>query len=343
MCGVLRAPSEVEVCPFPELTKEYVTWVKPYGTTARQGETMRQCRCERCGGDFPMNETLRARDSVLCDACYDQLAAERDSPETDLERQMDPTICANCQRDVGDTDLPRLAGLPVCGACETFFRNRPFPPWIKMAFAAVIVLVVVSLAWNARFFQAYRGVERSFVLIGQGEPVAAAAQMALAAERVPECQDLRVLAAFMEGMALLSQEKCAEALVKLKQCQDRLDPAFGVDTFVLQAQCGAAFDRKDYDGFLVAAEALNEKRPDDCVSRATVASAWACKYAVSGDPACRDRARDYLQRARQVGEGDPWFEEYASRIQYRLHTREIITHDEFYERFPEGWDPQEEE
>jgi hypothetical protein len=144
-------------------------------------------------------------------------------------------------------------------------------------------------------------------------------------------------------VALLTQDQCAEALAKLKPCQGKLDPRFNLEMLILQAQSGAAFDAQDYDGFLAAAQALDEKLAGSYMGKATLASAWACKHAVSGDPAHRERALDYLEQARQIGQGNPEFEEYANRIRHRLHTREIIKRDEFYQRFPEGWNPQKED
>lgn len=232
-----------------------------------------------------MNETIRVVDRILCDACCDQYLAGRSSPETNLERQVDPTICVNCQSDNGAAELPKLAGAPVCGQCEAFFRNRPFPAWIKLAFAAVLALVAVSLIWNQRFFQAYAASRASFASLARGDIEVASAQMSAAAKHVPECADLQVMATYFEGVALLRGDRCAEALAKLAQCKGRLPEELGLETLIVQARCGATFDAKDYDGFLAAAQVLEQKLATHFMGKATVASAWACKYAQTGDPA----------------------------------------------------------
>jgi len=306
---------------------------------------MRQCQCEQCGGQFPMNDTLRVGDRILCDACCEKVlpAAEADAPAVDLERQIDPTVCATCQKDNGTEELSRLAEMPVCEPCETFFRNRPFPAWIKLSLAAVIVLVGVSLVWNLRFFRAYGALRYSWACFAEGQVEVAAAQMASAAAYVPECEDIRVVSDYMEGVSLLSQDRYAEAVAKLSQCQSQMPPDSDVEILLAQAQGGVAFDNKDYDGFLAAAQTYDRKSPDSYMGKAMMASAWACKHAQSGDTGCRERSLECLKQAENLALGDPGFAEYESRILHRLQSRQIITRQEYYERFPEGWSPEKED
>ncbi len=306
---------------------------------------MKQCQCEQCGGQFPMNDTLRVGDRILCDACCEKVlpAADAESPETDLERQFDPTVCTNCKKDNGTGELPLLAGMPVCEPCETFFRNRPFPAWIKVALVAVIVLVGVSLVWNLRFFRAYGALRHSWACFAEGQVEAAAAQMISAADHVPECEDIRVVSLYMEGVSLLSRGRCAEAVTKLSQCRNRMPFDSDVKILLAQARGGAAFDKRDYDGFLAAAQTLDKQAPDYYLGKATLASAWACKYVQTGEAGCRDRVLDFLEQAKRLAQDDPAFTEYENRTLYRLQSREIITREEYYKRFPEGWSPEKED
>ncbi len=290
-----------------------------------------------------MNETIQVAARILCDACCGQYLAGRTSPEKDLARQVDPTICVNCRTDNGTAELPKLAGAPVCGKCEAFFRNRPFPAWIKLAFAAVLALVAVSLVWNLRFFQAYAASRASFTAWAQGDVEAAFARMSSAAKDVPECADLQVMALYFEGINLLRQDRCAEAMAKLVQCKDRLPAELGVEMLIAQAKCGTTFDAKDYDGFLAAAQVVEQKMPTYPMGKATVASAWACKYAQTGDQAARQSALSYLEQARTMMPDDPGFKEYENRILHRLHSREILTRAEFAQRFPNAWSEQKQE
>lgn len=99
---------------------------------------------------------------------------------------------------------------------------------------------------------------------------------------------------------------------------------------------GAAFERQDYDAFLGIAQKQWSESPGPETAGA-VASAFACKYAATGELAYRQKAEEMLEKARQLSAGDSAqqkrFTEYAERIQYRLKTREIITTTEFNRRF----------
>jgi len=99
---------------------------------------------------------------------------------------------------------------------------------------------------------------------------------------------------------------------------------------------GVDFARANYDGYL----ALGEKvwaRQRDANSAAVLASGLACKYAVTGDEAYRQRATEMLDTARQLAESNPDvmknLSEYFPRIAHRLNTRQIITKQEYDRRF----------
>jgi hypothetical protein len=68
-----------------------------------------------------------------------------------------------------------------------------------------------------------------------------------------------------------------------------------------------------------------------------MASALACKYAVTGDPAFRKQSEDTLAKAellaQRSSEEKSAFEPLAERIRYRLATREILDTDEYNRRF----------
>ena len=69
-----------------------------------------------------------------------------------------------------------------------------------------------------------------------------------------------------------------------------------------------------------------------------MASAYACKYAVTGDEQFKEESLKKLEEARSVAGNNEVFEEYQQRILHRLYTREIIKRDEFIKRFPNGWE-----
>lgn len=102
---------------------------------------------------------------------------------------------------------------------------------------------------------------------------------------------------------------------------------------------GAAFERRDFDSFLAISE--NQwKEQSDWNTASQLASALACKYAISGVSDFRARAEEMLAKANQLAQSDVGavnsLAEYAPRIQYRLESRKIISRQEYDRRFRGG-------
>lgn len=99
---------------------------------------------------------------------------------------------------------------------------------------------------------------------------------------------------------------------------------------------GAAFARKDYDTFVAITRKQWNEHPS-AVMAAAMASALACKFAVTGDSSFREESEEMLDKAQQMAQGDAEalknLEEYQPRIRYRLNTRQIITKKEYDRRF----------
>jgi tetratricopeptide (TPR) repeat protein len=297
-------------------------------------------KCAECEETFPVRDTCKAGDRVLCIACCEKLISTPDPSAPEIKHQVDPTVCNRCGFDNGRNPLPALAEQPMCDNCIAYLRNRPFPRWIKIGFAGLIVFVLLSAAWNMRFVLAWMETREAFNVMAAGRNVETAAErMKSASRRVPESTDIQSLSAYLDGLAFLKQDKPAEALESFEKCRGRLPSAYGIDNLILQAKAGAAFDSKDYDGFLDAAKEFVARLPEIYYGHAMLASAYACKYALTGDKAFHKQAMACLDRARAVTSPDAkqYEEDYEQRILYRLHTRQIINREEYNRHFPNGW------
>jgi hypothetical protein len=307
---------------------------------------MKQLVCEQCGQSRPMNETYRVFGRELCEECANrelQRYPEGAATAADVQSHVDPTVCRNCGADGGIRELARVAGLPVCDDCEQHFRYRPFPMWIKLSLAGLLAFACVAFIHNWRFFAGYLEMRRAGKALSEGDITTAAALTASAAERVPEAKELRDLADCFNGMELLRQDRCADAVPLLQRCARRF-PAGShwhqmANDFLLTAEAGVAFDNKDYDGFLAKSTEILRRQPNEEMAKAGVASAYACKYAATGDEAHKREAMRYLEQATQQSK-DPGIAEYRQRILFRLHSREIIDKQEYDRRFPQGWNPE---
>jgi hypothetical protein len=107
-----------------------------------------------------------------------------------------------------------------------------------------------------------------------------------------------------------------------------------VSGLLLDARAGAAYEAEDYDGFLrYARQKLQRLGDQDEMALAGVASALACKYAVTGETNFRDESQAMLERAEKLATHPDVLKEYSERIRYRLDTREIITKAQYDHRF----------
>lgn len=302
---------------------------------------MRRANCAQCGNSFALGELFSVAGQTLCQACAEQRLAQ--NPALRLQanavtRQADPTVCARCGADQGEIELPRTIGLPMCQECEDRVRRYPFPLWVKFAAAAVIALAVVSLWHNERFLTGGWELARGQNAAKAGDFARAWRLMDDVAARVPEQAWLASVAAAYHGMWLMTEDRPAEALPFFRTAKAGAPADSGLETMILNAEGNAAFDAQDYDTFLDRQQAMHNRMPDQPIFVLGVASAHACKYAVTGDDAHRQKALDSIERARHMrGGDDPPQREYIMRIRHRLATREIIKQKEFAERYPNGW------
>jgi hypothetical protein len=131
--------------------------------------------------------------------------------------------------------------------------------------------------------------------------------------------------------------KAAEADALMHQAAAEYPEMKALPDVIPYFDAGAAFERKDYDQFVAISEQRMKEQPNLPETAGEVASAYACKFAVTGDPAWKQKAEDMLERARQLSQKSPddmkAYEEYAERTRYRLASRIIIDKPEYDKRF----------
>jgi len=310
---------------------------------------MRKVACAACQTDVPMAEGISVAERTFCLPCAERFVEEQRANKQatgKITRLVDPTVCVHCSADAGKEEWPTVAGLPACTACENRFRNRPYPTWLKISFVVFMCVAAAAFVYNLRFFLAYmdivkgnhameaRNVERAIFYFGS------------ASDRLPEMPELAVLPNIYKAHQLSQDEKYAEALATLDKSRRYAPPYMKgmIREVELSVQMGQSFDAHNYDAFLEAAQELLKLRPDEPSVIGSIASAYACKYASSGDASDHDQAMQYLAQAKAKARGDAEaeaFNEYENRILHRLKTREILSPHEFKKRYPNGWKPEE--
>lgn len=295
---------------------------------------MKHVSCQRCNAQLPLGDAIRFFDRTLCLNCAQaekqQLPPDQEVPEGAIYNETDPTICRECQHDNGTEDLQRVAGVPLCGNCDQKYRSRPFPTWLKLSFAAVVMLAIIAFVRNERFYRAYVQKVEAKRAMQRGDFDAHVTLIQTAAALVPEDRDLSVAATLAQAMQFMQQDRAAEALPLLRQIQQQVPADPTIKRFVLIADAAAAFDRKDYDHFLAVEQEQMALVPNEPSAVAGVASAFACKYAVTGNPEFKQQALELLEKAKKLAPpGSPEFADYEARIRFRIDTRRIISKKEY--------------
>ena len=135
----------------------------------------------------------------------------------------------------------------------------------------------------------------------------------------------------------LDEKDDAEGALKAGEQAARLYPeSKDIAGLVEMLRAGLAFNSKDYQTFHDIYARLVAQHPDSHMHVAGLASALACRYAVSGDTALKAQAEEKLARAESLVRTDEdraAFDEYAQRIRHRLDTREILSRAEYNRRF----------
>jgi hypothetical protein len=291
-------------------------------------------------------------------------------------------LCVRCGATT-ETGLPPLGGRPYCLQCSEIVKNWPYPGWLKLSLAGLLLLLFFALIYGRKYFSAGRDLyvgerlveehryadaekflqrsvqiapnsDKAVVLLAKAALLngdVAVAQKAFQGhnhgkfEHAEDVEDVkaiwdratRALMELQQAQKLSREEgKAAEAAELVRDAASLYPELPGIADGVQFYEEAAAFETKDYAKFLAIAQKQWDREPGSNTA-GMLASALACEYAQSGDPAVRQQAEAMLEKAHQFAaakQGDEKaYEEYAERIQYRLKSREIIDTQEYNRRF----------
>ena len=302
---------------------------------------MRHIKCEICGNDqIPQNDSLSVNGTIHCNSCFEgKYKTEEDIKGLHIDAEPDPTVCAFCQKDNLSIPLDTIGGMPTCNDCKETVYNRPYPAWVKGMFAFALVLVVFSFIWNFKYYTAYEALNNHFLTEDYDEAVLS---LNTAYSIVPENEDIKALWIYYESIRLMSVDSAELAYLMLLPYELYYPAEFEAEELLLTAKIAMTFDKGDYDLFLDATQERLKFYDKSATSYLSVASGFAANYAepradidITG---FADSARVYINKALEIGAGEGEdIQEYINRIEHRLHTKEILTFEEFYQQFPNGW------
>lgn len=349
---------------------------------------MKQTTCSRCKAGFPLQNTFAYNGQSYCESCAPTIAREaKDVGQTaTFARNVDGSVCALCgTENPSGSDFPYRKKLPFCEKCGPKVERWPYPTWLKLSLAGLVLLLAASLIHGRTYFHAGREMYLGERLVKQSKYAEAVPHLQEAV-RIAPGSDKAVLLLAKAALKIGDVETASKALqgheegkfengqdadfLELKALWDRAIAAMkkGHEASVLAEQdgkeveaaklmreaagqypeskdlaravknydAGVAFAQKDYDRYLSFMQ-QDFSEQQDAMSAGAVASAWACKYAVTGNPEFRQQAEAFLQKAEEFARADAAqekeLEEYMPRIRYRIDSREIITRSEYDKRF----------
>jgi tetratricopeptide (TPR) repeat protein/ribosomal protein S27AE len=346
---------------------------------------MLQGKCEQCGATNSLALFKGVDGRLLCGRCTQQVVEQAKAKRTAVQivSIIDPTVCYQCKADNGSTELPLIGGLPFCVRCAPGLYERPFPPWLKLTLAGLLVLLGLGLVHSVPFFRAGKALVIGERLVVARQYQQAIPQLQTALAIAPDCEKAVLLLGkadlltgryqeankvltghkggqFKEGplatevrrtfervdkglgkaadaRKLFEAGKSVEAARTYHEAAALLPEAPGLADAVDGLDAVAAFDQKDYDTFLAIAEKGWKTHSQSSDYAGALASALACKYAVTGDPAFRARCEEMLEKAGLLAASSPEAiqrnKEYEERTRYRLRTRKILDPKEYDRQF----------
>lgn len=286
------------------------------------------------GGQSPAssNEEIRPVDE-----------AKDDIQPNDFEASMAEVIpagsvCRFCNKDFEGQTLQKISVYPICDDCKANLDQQIFPLWVKAFFVGILALVIFSVVWNWRFFDGYLNLKQSVKAFSEGRSSDAARIAAKVHDDVPEAADLQNLYYYYNGYDQLTKDHSAQALAEFNKIDSVMPAEFRLDELKLQARAGAAFDNKNYADFLAASKQIKALDAENAAAVLEVASAYSCLYAQNGTDSAKQGAIRYMADAKSKSK-DTSNDDYFQLINYRLDTKQMLTRQQFKQKFPHGYNP----
>lgn len=120
---------------------------------------MKQATCSRCKASFPLRNTFAYNGQSYCESCAPTIAREaKDVGQTaTFTRNVDGSVCALCgAENPSGTDFAFRKKLPFCEKCGPQVERWPYPTWLKLSLAGLVLLLAASLIHGRTYFHAGR-------------------------------------------------------------------------------------------------------------------------------------------------------------------------------------------
>jgi hypothetical protein len=120
---------------------------------------MRQATCCQCGLTTTVRSFYKMDGKTYCEPCVWKAAREAKDAALPAEYtpMQDHSICQRCGVYSGDsTDHAIFGKLALCSTCAPKVSDWPYPQWLKLSLAALLLLLVFALVHGRQYFRAGR-------------------------------------------------------------------------------------------------------------------------------------------------------------------------------------------
>src|SRR3954469_11107897 len=120
---------------------------------------MRQAACNECGLTATVRSFYTMDGKTYCEPCVWKCskAAREAGRAAEYLPLQDNSVCGRCGAYSGDAaDHPVVGKLPLCAGCASQVANWPYPGWLKISMAALLVLLTAALFQGRSYFHAGR-------------------------------------------------------------------------------------------------------------------------------------------------------------------------------------------
>jgi Tetratricopeptide repeat len=172
---------------------------------------MRQGTCVSCGLATTIRSFYSFEGKTFCEPCVwkaSKEAEERGQPSEYVSLQ-DNSICIRCGADNDQSDFPLVGGKPLCPQCGGLVTNRPYPNWLKVSLALLLLLLAVALLHRRKYFRAGKDMYKGERLVHEGRFADAIPYLQRTVATAPESDKgvlLLAKAALLTGNVEVAQE-----------------------------------------------------------------------------------------------------------------------------------------
>jgi len=161
---------------------------------------MREGTCQGCGQTAPIQSFYKIKGNLYCEPCSwkEERAAQERGETLEKTSVVDGSVCARCgtsAADAGIADFPAVNGIPLCPPCQQHIQDWPYPSWLKISLAALLLLLVIALVHSRSYFRAGRMMYRGEHLMEGGKYQEAIPLLKQADEAAPQSDKAALLLA----------------------------------------------------------------------------------------------------------------------------------------------------